>query len=124
MNNNRLTTSGKPAVNRDKLLNEIENLLALPSNLRYVPSNEGETANGQILIVSEERYYSTKAEGRGKRKAVTLFSEDGTVVIKTFKSYTECGGFLGVSGPTVRERVRNGKVFEHENKLYILKLIT
>jgi hypothetical protein len=119
MNNNRLTTSGKPVVNRDKLLKEIENLLALPSNYRH----EGDTAKGKTWIISEERYYSAKGEGRGKKKAVTLFSEAGSV-IKIFKSYTECGKFLGVSGPTVRERVRNGKAFEHENKLYLLKLIT
>jgi hypothetical protein len=43
MNNNRLTTSGKPVVNRDKLLKEIENLLALPSNYRH----EGDTAKGK-----------------------------------------------------------------------------
>lgn len=122
MNNNRLTTSGKPSIDRDKLLKEIENFLAQPSNLHNEEATGG-APHGKIWIISEQRYYSVKGEGRGKRKAVTLFSEAGTV-IKIFKSYTECGKFLGVSGPTVRERVRNGKAFEHENKLYLLKLIT
>ena len=83
----------------------------------------GQTANGRTWIISEQRFYSVKSEGRGTRKAVTLCSEAGAV-IKIFKSYTECGEFLGVSGPTVRERVRNGKAFKHDNKLYTLKLIT
>ena len=77
--------------------------------------------------------------GRGKKKSVALCSEAGTV-IKIFKSYSECSRFLGVSGPTVKERVlcldpdrgpytkraslaKNEKAFEHENKFYILKLI-
>jgi len=69
MNNNRLTTSGKPVVNRDKLLKEIENLLALPSNFRH----EGDTAKGKTWIISEERYYSAKGEGRGKKKLLLYF---------------------------------------------------
>jgi hypothetical protein len=50
MNNNRLSNSGKPLINRMKLLKDIDELLSLPSNYEIAPQN------GKICIISEHKY--------------------------------------------------------------------
>jgi len=95
MNNNRLSNSGKPRINRMKLLEGIAKLLSLPSNFEIAPQN------GKVWIISEQKYL-----GEGKSKAVALVASDSTV--KTFKSLTDCAKFLGISTQTVNSKLLSG----------------
>lgn len=49
MNNNRLSTSSKPRIDRAELIIDLNNLLSLPSNYEY-------KEDGKIFIISENRY--------------------------------------------------------------------
>lgn len=77
MNNNRLSTSGLPRVDRAHLQIEIDKLLSGPSNLE-------EKEDGRIFIKSLNRYLSTSAEIR-----VELQDENGNA-IKIFDSAADC----------------------------------
>lgn len=113
MNNNRLTENSKPQTNRDKLISDITNLLALPSNYEL-------RADGKKWIISEGRFASDG--DRWKIKAVTLFTTEGTI-IKTFETVTACANFLGVNSGTISKRINKGINFQYENKLCLIKKV-
>nr|QBM09660.1 hypothetical protein [Dactylella sp.] len=92
MNNNRLSTSGKPIVDRTLLLAEIQQFLNGPSNF--------ELRNGKKWIISLNKYYHSS------RKNICVFiqSEDG-VKIESFDSIADCAKFLNVDASTVSKRI-------------------
>lgn len=111
INNNRLSNSGKPVINRMKLIKDISNLLSLPSNY------EIDKQNGKIFIISEQKYL-----GEGKSKAVALVASDSTV--NTFKSLTDCAKFLGISTQTVNSKLLSGlPVKGSEGQIYTIKRV-
>ncbi len=113
MNNNRLTENRKPrrSPNRVKLLSDITNFLALPSNYEM-------REDGKKWIISEGRFAPERDIWKGK--AVTLLSTEGTI-IETFKTVTACANFLGVNQATVSKRINKGIKFQYENKLCFIK---
>ena len=88
MNNKRLTTNRESeetvSVDRNLLLEKIENLLAKPSNFEV-------KEDGRIFIISENRYYSNK-----NKLQVTVERLDGTI-LHTFDSIKECLEKLNIS---------------------------
>ena len=111
MNNNRLTKNRKPQTNRAKLISDITNLLALPSNFEH-------REDGKKWIISKERFAPDRDIWKGK--AVTLLSTDGTIY-ETFNTVTACANFLGVNPATVSKRIKKGINFQYENKLCLAK---
>ena len=111
MNNNRLTKNRKPQTNRAKLISDITNLLALPSNFEL-------REYGKKWIISEGRFLPDRDMWKGK--AVILLTTDVTV-IDTFKTVTACANFLGVNQATVSKRIKKGINFQYENKLCLIK---
>ena len=111
MNNNRLTENRLRKTNRIKLILEINELLALPSNLEY-------RENGKIWIISEGRFAPDRYIWKGK--SVTLLSTEGDI-INTFKTVTACADFLGVNQATVSKRMIKGIKFQYDDKLCLIK---
>jgi hypothetical protein len=103
MNNNRLSTSGKPAVDRTLLLSDLAKLLSAGSNY--------EMKGGRMYIKSLNRYLSTN-----KTFSVQLIDEANGKVLNSFYSVPEAAKFLGVGVGTVHYRVRHGNRFLFENK--------
>jgi hypothetical protein len=83
MNNNRLSTSGKPKIDRPALIADITNLLSKPSN--YECDEEG-----RKLIISKGKYHT-----RATQKGVEIIYPDGKVA-KSFKSGSDCARFLAL----------------------------
>lgn len=108
MNNNRLSTSGKPVVDRTLLLAEIEQLLNGPSNF--------ELRNGKKWIISLNKYYHSS------RKNICVFiqSEDG-IKIHSFDSIADCAKFLNVDPTTVSKRIIKNIPFLFNNKRVYIK---
>lgn len=108
MNNNKLSTSGKPVVDRTLLLAEIEQLLNGSSNF--------ELRNGKKWIISLNKYYHSS------RKNICVFiqSEDG-INIHSFDSLTDCAKFLSVDPTTVSKRILKNIPFLFNNKRVYIK---
>lgn len=107
MNNNRLSTSGKPTVDRNQLLIDITKMLNGPSNF--------EIKDGRKVIKS-----SNKLVGVGKQTIVQLL-EEKEGIIKTFYSISDCAKHLGVSRTFVYARLKDGKSFLLEEKKVLVK---
>lgn len=108
MNNNRLSTSNNPIVDKEELNIKVQTFLHKPSNL--------ELRDGRMWIVSEERFQS---EG-GKSKALELRDDQGNLV-KAFVSIAECGRYLSISPTTVNKFIKKGDFFTYTNKNVIIK---
>lgn len=111
MNNNRWSNSGKPVMDRMKLLEDIANLLSLPCN--YVI----DTRNGKLFIVSEQQYLRD-----GKSRSITLVASDSTV--NTFKSIADCAwrSLQGTSPKTVNSKQLCGlPIKSSEGQIYTIK---
>lgn len=108
MNNNRLSTSGKPVVDRTLLLAEIEQLLNGPSNF--------ELRNGKKWIISLNKYYHSS------RKNICVFiqNEDG-INIHSFDSIADCAKFLNVNPSTVSKRIIKNIPFLFDDKRVYIK---
>jgi hypothetical protein len=104
INKNRLSTSGKPIVDRALLYADINKLLSIPSNYE-------DREDGKIWIRSEKKYLGEKAKG------VEVISFDG-LILKTFNSISECAKFLGLSQQTLSYRLKQNNPCEalFENK--------
>lgn len=100
MNNNRLSTSDVPKVDRTLLLEEIANLL-LESN--YTPKE------GKIWIESLNRFKNDNT-----RKTVQLLEESTDKIINTFRTQTDCAEFFNISEAGIRKRLRNKTIFYYE----------
>lgn len=105
MNNNRLSSSGLPQVDKDLLQSQITELFKQPSNYEIQES-------GQMLIKSKNQYFSTR-----KKRKVVLINEAG-LVFKTFNSMVSCARFLGVYSSTVAYKVKNKKPVLFKDKLF------
>jgi len=115
MNNNRLSTSGKPQINileRVKLIEDITKLLSTPSNYEY-------QEDGKIHIISENRLLLPRGK-RGKPVKVALISSEGNV-INTFNSIGDCAKFLDIVPSTARNRLIKGLSFLFKNDLCFIK---
>jgi len=93
MNNNRLSTSNQPIVDRDLLNIKVQTLLNMSSNF--------DLRDGRVWIISEDRFQS---EG-GKSKALELWDDQGNL-FNTFKSIAECGRYLSISPTSVSKLIK------------------
>lgn len=116
MNNKRLSSAGKPIVDRTLLYTEINRLLNGPSNYQV-------KEDGRIFIKSSNRYISTAA-GRDKIK-VEVKDENGSV-INTFDSISSCAKFFCISRSTTQRRLQNNKpvIVQIDNKPFYVKMVT
>jgi hypothetical protein len=114
MNNNRLSRSGKPTIDRVKLIEDITNLLSMPSNYEY-------QEDGKIYIISENRFLLPRGK-RNKPVRVALISYEGDV-IKTFNSLGDCAKFLDIAPSTARNRLIKGLNFIFKNNSCFIKEI-
>lgn len=104
MNNNRLSTNqgeNLPQIEREQLYLEINKLLNGPSNIEV--KEEG-------IFIKSLNYFST---GSGKI-AVHIVSNQG-LILKTFTSLSDCAKTLGITQPTVRNRLIKNQPFLFEN---------
>jgi len=113
MNDNRLSTSGKPSVDRDLLKASINKLLSIsPAVYEIKP-------DGRIWDISKKRFIGKKT---GIRQPVQLISPDGTI-IQTFTTRAGCGKFLGFSTTTIRRKLDKNEPVLFEGKLYSLRKV-
>jgi hypothetical protein len=113
MNNNRLSSNqagNLPKIERDKLYLEINKLLNGPSNIEV-------KEDGRLFIKSLNRFYT----GSGKTE-VQIISNKG-LILKRFTSLSDCAKFLGLTQPTVKNRLIKNQPFLFENNPCFLKNI-
>lgn len=109
MNDNRLSTSDKPAVDRELLKAEINKFLSRPPI--YVIKEDGRRWD-----ISKNRFIGIKS---GVRQAVRLISPDGEI-IQTFNSRAACAKFLGFTTTTIRNKLDKNEPVLFQGKLYSL----
>lgn len=108
MNNNRLSTSDAPKVDRNLLLQEIANLL-LKSN--YI------STEGKVWIESLNRFKNDNS-----RKTVELIEESTGKVINTFITQSDCTEFFNISEAGIRKRIKNKTIFYYEgSRVYLTR---
>ncbi len=95
MNNNRLSTFGKPRVDKGLLISQAKIILQGPSNYKKV--------KGKIWIISENKWLSYR-----KHVAIEILDVKGNVV-KTWLSIAAVMDFLGVSRHIVLKRLEDGE---------------
>lgn len=117
MNNNRLSTSKVPKVNRDLIQEDIAKLISKPSNY--------EIKEGRVFIKSLNRF-----KGSPTSKMVQLLDageltpQDGRVNnLNTFTSIAESAKFLGELPQTTRARAQKNTRFLFKGKLVYLKFV-
>ena len=112
MNNKRLTTNRESeetvSVDRNLLLEKIENLLAKPSNFEV-------KEDGRIFIISENRYYSNK-----NKLQVTVERLDGTILL-LLNWIEECLENLNVLNLFIMIRLNKGLPLDIEGELLYIK---
>ena len=112
MNNNRLSTSEFPKIDRNLLLSEITNLLEDSSR-----SNNYEIKEGRIFIKSLGRYRTDTSP-----KAVQILEVSNGNVFYSFDSIAKLAKYLNVSYTTAHRRLSSGSSFSFEgNRVYISK---
>ena len=108
MNNNRLSTSDVPKVDRTLLLEEIANLL-LESNYTL--------KGGKVWIESLNRFKNDNT-----RKAVQLLEEYTGKIINTFRTQSDCAEFFNISEAGIRKRLQNKTIFYYEgSRVYLTR---
>lgn len=108
MNNNRLSTSDAPKVDRALLLQEIANLL-LESN--YTPKE------GKVWIESLNRFKNDNC-----KKTVELIEESTGKLINTFRTQSYCAEFFKISEAGIRKRLKNKTIFYYEgSRVYLTR---
>ena len=111
MNNNRLSTSGKPIIERSALLADIGYFLSRPSNYER-------DVDGRNLIMSEGKY-----QGKGKRRGVQIIYPDGKIA-ESFKSGSDCARFLGLPIKTFFWKLdKNKSVFFNNQECQIKRIV-
>jgi hypothetical protein len=112
MNNKRLSTNlSFSKVDRVQLYTEINKLLAGPSNFEV-------KADGRLFIKSLNSYYT----GGGSTQ-VEIKDQKG-LVVNTFSSLSDCARYLGLSQPTVKNKLTKNQPFLFENKLVYINKVT
>jgi hypothetical protein len=109
MNNKRLSTNPNPhSVDRNQLYVDINRLLNEPSNFEI-------QEDGRIYIKSLNRYYSDHT------KIAVELRDENDLVLKSFKSLTDCAEALGFSRYKVTDLYRKGRPFQLDGKKVHLK---
>jgi hypothetical protein len=104
MNNKRLSTNPSfSKVDRVQLYTEINKLLNGPSNFEV-------KADGRLFIKSLNSYYTG-----GGNTQVEIKDKKG-LVVNTFFSLSDCARYLGVSQPTVKNRLTKNQSFLLDSK--------
>jgi len=112
MKNSRLSTAGKPAVDRVFLQTSINSLLAGPSNC--------EIREGKTWIKSLNRF---RPEGGLIKPMAVQFQDQKGNIIKAFDTQTDCAKSLNVTRTTVARWLQEGKPVSFENQIvYIAKV--
>ena len=115
MNNNRLSSNqdeNYPVIDREQLYLKINQLLNGPSNIEV-------KEDGRLFIKSLNRFYT----GSGKTEVQILSDKEG-LVLKTFTSLSDCAKFLGLTQPTVKNRLIKNQAFLFEgNPCYLKRVI-
>jgi hypothetical protein len=93
----------------DDLFIRIAQLLATPSNLET-------QEDGRIIIKSSGKVYSDR---RGV--VVKLIDAQTGTELKSFTNMEAAGKYLGVSGVTVRNRIKSNKTLKFNNQEFYLK---
>ena len=114
MNYNRLSTHKVPKIDRTLLQEDIAKLLSGPSNY--------EIKEGKKFIKSLGRY--VRHEGVIKAQAIQLIDLESENIIRSFNSFHDCSKFLGISTPTVSNRLSKETQFLYEGKLAYLKRVS
>ena len=109
MNNRRLSTAGRPAVDRASVDADILRLLSRPSN--YDKREDG------IWIISENKYLKG-----GKSKPILFIDQKGSI-LHSFDSVTDCAKFLGKSRQTIYKWIQDSRTFLFKNKLVSFKKV-
>ena len=109
MNNNRLSTSGKPRADRELLISQANIMLQGPSNYEKV--------GGKTWIISKNKWLTYR-----KHVAIEILDDKGNLV-KTCQSITAVMDFLGVSRYIVLKRLEDGEsiFWEKENRLIYIR---
>jgi len=112
--NNRLSSNqdeNYPVIDREQLYLKINQLLNGPSNIEV-------KEDGRLFIKSLNRFYT----GSGKTE-VQIISDKG-LVLKTFTSLSDGAKFLGLTQPTVKNRLIKNQAFLFEgNPCYLKRVI-
>ena len=113
MNNNRLSANynaNLSKVERSKLYVEINKLLNGPSNI--------EIKEGRPFIKSLNSFI------KGGGKVEVGIQDINGLVLKRFSSLSECAKYLGVTQPTVKNRLNKKQYFLFDNNLVcIIKMV-
>jgi hypothetical protein len=99
----------KEGNSEDDLFIRIAQLLAAPSNLET-------QEDGRIIIKSSGKVYSDR---RGV--VVKLIDAQTGTESKSFTNMEAAGKYLGVSGVTVRNRIKSNKTLKFNNQEFYLK---
>jgi hypothetical protein len=99
----------KEGNSEDDLFIRIAQLLAAPSNLET-------QEDGRIIIKSSGKVYSDR---RGV--VVKLIDTQTGTESKSFTNMEAAGKYLGVSGVTVRNRIKSNKTLKFNNQEFYLK---
>jgi hypothetical protein len=111
MNNNRLSTSESPKIDRNLLLSEIANLV------EYSPRSNYEIKEGRTFIKSLGKYRTDT-----RPIVVQLLDVSNGNLIHSFDSIAKLAKFLNISYPTAHNRLSSGSSFSFEGKqVYICK---
>ncbi len=105
MNNNRLSTSGMPKIDRTLLKAEIAKLLSGPSNY--------EIRDGKTYIISLNRYRKYISN---KAQIVQLVDTSSGNIICTFNSQVDCAKFLQITKAGIAYRIKNCIHFTYEDR--------
>lgn len=112
MNNKRLSTNPSfSKVDRVQLYTEINKLLNGPSNFEV-------KADGRLFIKSLNSYYTG-----GGNTQVEIKDKKG-LVVNTFFSLSDCARYLGVSQPTVKNRLTKNQSFLLDSKWVYINKVT
>jgi len=108
MNNNRLSTSIVPQVDRDLLLRDLKVILEGDSNYEH-------NAEGKIVIKSSGKFLN-----KGRSISVLILDDKGNI-LQELESINVCGSYLGISHDTVRVRLNDGKPIKFNSILVYVK---
>ena len=115
MNNNRLSTRKQGSADNvyslkgEQLYIEINKLLSGPSNIKII--------GGRSFILSLNRFY------KGNVKTKVQLVDMNNSVFKIFNSLRDCAKFLGVSRPTVKNRLIKNQLFVFEEQSFYIKIL-
>ena len=109
MNSKRLSNYGSSKIDRNKLEQEIYEILNNANNSNY------EIRDGRVWIKSLNRFQS-----QFKSISIKLFDSEGDL-LANYPSLLNCSKDLGIGRSTLKYRLENNVTFEYEGKSVYLK---